>query len=75
MNKLIGQVQDPVKAGPYGVVNAGTSVFACKYKDGVMIAADTGVSYGSSRAIKDFRRISALNEETVFACSGEMADF
>jgi 20S proteasome alpha/beta subunit len=75
MNKLIGEVQDPVKAGPYGVVNAGTSVFACKYKDGIMFAADTGVSYGSMRSIKDFRRISRINDETAFACSGEMADF
>ena len=75
MQKLIGQVEDPKSHGPYGVVNAGTSVFACKYKDGIMIAADTGVSYGGMRALKDFRRISVLNDETVFSCSGEMADF
>ena len=28
-------------------VNAGTSVFALRYKDGLMIGADTGITYGS----------------------------
>jgi len=36
-----------------GPVNVGTSVLACKYKDGVMIATDTAISYGGSRKFKD----------------------
>ena len=34
-------------------VNVGTSVFGLKYRDGVMIAADTGITYGSSLAEKN----------------------
>lgn len=58
-----------------GPVNVGTSVFAFKYKDGIIFAADTGISYGSMLKIKDARRMSQLGEETIFACSGEMADY
>ena len=72
---MIGEVTDPMKAGPFGVVNAGTSVIAMKYKDGVIMAADTAVSYGSMRAIHAFKRISKISDECAFACSGEMADF
>ena len=56
-------------------VNAGTSVFALKYKDGIMVGADTGISYGSMRKIKDAKRMAPLGEEGIIACSGEMADF
>ena len=38
-------------------VNAGTSVFAIKYKDGVMIGADTGITYGSMLKHKDANRM------------------
>ena len=58
-----------------GPVNVGTTVFAFKYKDGVIFAADTSITYGSMMKIKDGRRMDALGNETIFACSGEMADF
>ena len=58
-----------------GPVNIGTSVLACKYDGGIMIATDTAISYGSSRATKDACRMAKLGNEGVFACSGEMADF
>ena len=58
-----------------GAVNVGSSVLAIKYKDGVMIAADTAVSYGSMRKEKDARRIKQLSDEIIYASSGEMADF
>ena len=57
------------------LVNVGTSVFALKYKDGVMIACDTGVSYGSFLRHKDISRMTKIGDETLVACSGEMADF
>ena len=57
------------------MVDVGTSVFGLKYKDGVMVAADTSCTYGSMMKHKDFRRMSALGEEGIFACSGEMSDF
>ena len=50
-------------------------MLAIKYKDGVMIAADTAVSYGSMRKEKDARRIKKLSDELIYASSGEMADF
>ena len=46
-----------------------------RYKDGVMIAADTAISYGNMRRVKDARRIEKLNDECIYGCSGEMADF
>ena len=58
-----------------GPVNVGTSVFAMKYKDGVIFAADTSITYGSMMKVKDAKRMQALGEETIFACSGEMADY
>ena len=67
-------VENPLQHS-LGAVNIGTSVMAIKYKDGVMVAADTAISYGNMRRIKDARRIEKLNDECVFASSGEMADF
>ena len=46
-----------------------------KYAGGVMIAADTAISYGGMRKVKDARRIEKLNDECIYASSGEMADF
>ena len=40
-----------------GPVNVGTSVFALKYKDGIMMACDTAISYGGMCKIKDGTRI------------------
>ena len=45
-----------------------------KYKDGVMIAADTSITYGGMLKEKDARRIEKLNDEVAYGCSGEMAD-
>jgi 20S proteasome alpha/beta subunit len=47
---------------------------ACKFKDGVIIAADTAISYGGMKKEKNARRIVKLSDECAFACSGEMAD-
>ena len=66
-------VENPVQHS-LGAVNVGTSVMGLKFKDGVMIAADTAISYGGMNKLKDARRIEQLNEECVYGCSGEMAD-
>jgi hypothetical protein len=47
---------------------------ALKFKGGVIIAADTNISYGGMKKEKDARRIFKLNDECAMACSGEMAD-
>ena len=58
-----------------GPVCRGTSVIACKYRDGIMIGADTIVTIGGTAKAKDFSRMSVLGDEGIFACSGEMSDF
>ena len=58
-----------------GAINVGTSVMALKFNGGVIIAADTAISYGGMKRIKDARRIVKLSDECAYACSGEMADF
>ena len=46
-----------------------------KYKDGLLFAADSSISYGSMMKIKNAKRMCAVGEETILACSGEMSDF
>ncbi|KAA0189161.1 Proteasome subunit beta type [Fasciolopsis buskii] len=53
----------------------GTSVLGIKYSGGVIIAADTLVSYGSLARYLDVERISVVNDNTVMACSGDIADY
>lgn len=48
---------------------------ALKYKDGVMLAADCAVAYGSMKKTKHATRMAALSVDTAIACSGEMSDF
>jgi 20S proteasome subunit beta 7 len=48
---------------------------AIKYADGVMLAADTAVAYGSMKKTKHSCRMAEISKETVIACSGEMSDF
>jgi len=52
----------------------GTSVLGCKYKDGVMIMADTLGSYGSLAMFKHAERIRKINEFTIFGAGGEYSD-
>ena len=56
-------------------VNIGSSVMAVKYRDGVMIGADTAVAYGSMKKSKHTTRMTQLSEETALASGGEMSDF
>lgn len=56
-------------------VNIGSSVIGIKYNGGILIAADTSVSYGSMKKTKNTSRISKISDECAFACSGEMSDF
>ncbi|VDM32650.1 unnamed protein product [Hydatigera taeniaeformis] len=54
---------------------SGTSVVGIKFKDGVIVAADSLVSYGSLGRYTNFDRVLKVNEQTVLACSGDVADF
>ncbi|CAH8575923.1 unnamed protein product [Heterobilharzia americana] len=53
----------------------GTSVIGIKFKDGVVLAADMLVSYGSLARYMDFERMFKVNKNTVMCCSGDVADF
>lgn len=56
-------------------VVTGTSVVGIKYKDGVMIAADTLCSYGSMAKFKDVPRLFSVNANTLVGGGGEYSDF
>jgi 20S proteasome subunit beta 7 len=73
MQNLVKEAYGP-KVHSLGAVNVGTSVMGLKFKDGVILAADTAISYGGMKNLKDARRIIQLSDECAFACSGEMAD-
>lgn len=53
----------------------GTSVLGIKFKDGVMLAADTLASYGSLARFRDVQRIEPVGKYTLVGASGEMSDF
>jgi 20S proteasome subunit beta 7 len=53
----------------------GASVVACKFKNGVIIAADTLGSYGSLARFKDLVRVVKANATTLIAYDGEVSDF
>ncbi|KAF7233176.1 hypothetical protein EG68_10391 [Paragonimus skrjabini miyazakii] len=53
----------------------GTSVLGIKYAGGIIIAADMLVSYGSLARFLDVERVAKINDTTVIACSGDVADY
>jgi 20S proteasome subunit beta 7 len=56
-------------------MTTGTSVFGIKYKDGVVLAADTLGSYGSLARYTNIQRVIRVNDSTMIACTGDYADF
>ena len=74
MEKIVSEASEPV-SHTLVPVNIGTSVFGLRYRDGVMLAADTAVAYGSMKKSKKATRMAELSNESAIACSGEMADF
>merc|ERR1719235_2531646 len=65
---------DPMKRTQQPIVT-GTSVLGIKYKDGVMLAADTLASYGSLAMFKDVTRIARTGSYTLVGASGELSDY
>ncbi|KAM7277634.1 hypothetical protein ACFE04_004768 [Oxalis oulophora] len=53
----------------------GTSVVAIKYKDGILMAADMGASYGSTLRYKTLERIKPVGKHSLLGASGEISDF
>jgi len=56
-------------------INTGTSVLGIKYAGGVMIAADTNISYGSLARFRNVPRITNAGGNTVIGATGEYSDF
>lgn len=56
-------------------VVVGASILAITYKDGVMIMADTGASYGSLARFTDIPRIHKINSKVLLAQGGELSDY
>lgn len=55
-------------------ITTGTSVLGIKYRGGVMLAADTLVSYGSLAKYKNAQRLLNINGRTLVGASGEYSD-
>lgn len=53
----------------------GSSVVGMAFDGGVIIAADTLVSYGSMARFRNCERIKVVNNHTVVAASGDYADY
>ncbi|KAL3901605.1 MAG: hypothetical protein SGCHY_000469 [Lobulomycetales sp.] len=53
----------------------GTSVLGIKYKDGVMLAADTLASYGRLSKYRDTTRLVGVGQHTVVGAGGDISDF
>ncbi|KAJ8438857.1 hypothetical protein Cgig2_007702 [Carnegiea gigantea] len=67
----------PYCASPLTMVPyvTGTSVIGIKYKDGILIAADMGGSYGSTLRYKSIERLKAIGKHSLLGASGEISDF
>ncbi|KAA0035321.1 hypothetical protein IC582_026725 [Cucumis melo] len=64
----------PIQRTQYPYVT-GTSVVAIKYKDGILMIADLGGSYGSTLRYKSVERIKAIGKHSLLGASGEISDF
>lgn len=53
----------------------GTSVVGIKYKDGILLAADMGGSYGSTIRYKSVERLKPVGKHSLLGASGEISDF
>ncbi|KAK2196185.1 bifunctional Proteasome [Babesia duncani] len=56
-----------------GIVT-GAAIVGLKFNDGVLIAADTKLSYGRMNRVKDFCRLEKLSDNAIFCSSGDAAD-
>lgn len=54
--------------------NSGSSVLGIAFDGGVLIAADTLISYGSMARFRNCERIQVVNDHSVIAVTGDFAD-
>ncbi|KAL0380333.1 UNVERIFIED_CONTAM: Proteasome subunit beta type-4 [Sesamum angustifolium] len=73
MNSLLGSEADSQRTlYPYVT---GTSVVGIKYKDGILLAADMGGSYGSTLRYKTVERLKPVGKHSIIGASGEISDY
>uniref|UniRef100_A0A3Q7IZW2 Proteasome subunit beta type-4 n=1 Tax=Solanum lycopersicum TaxID=4081 RepID=A0A3Q7IZW2_SOLLC len=70
--KLLDLIFIHAKKFPYVT---GTSVVGIKYKDGILLAADMGGSYGSTIRYKSVDRLKPVGKHSLLGASGEISDF
>lgn len=72
-----GEAYDPAAPTTHtkSPIVTGTSVVGIKYRDGIMMAADTLGSYGGLARFKDLRRVRTVGEYTLVGAGGEYSDF
>lgn len=71
-NSLIAEAASERTLQPYVT---GTSVVAIKFKDGILMAADMGGSYGSTLRYKSVERLKSVGKHSLLGASGEISDF
>lgn len=65
----------PTRSRTQQPVVTGTSVLAVRFKDGVMMTADTLGSYGRMSRFRDIQRLVRVGETTLLGASGDLSDF
>ena len=74
MNFAMKENCDPIKH-TQSAIYTGSSVIGLKYNNGIIIACDTLMHYGSSLSLtKSYERIKLLNDRTLIGYSGEYSD-
>lgn len=66
MEEPKGHTTDPVCTGG--------SVIGIKYKDGIMLAADTAGNFGGLLRYKNFQRLTKVSDNCALATGGELSD-
>ena len=56
-------------------ITTGTSVIGIKFDNGVLISADTLVSYGNLASFRNIDRVFKINDHCIVGAGGEFADF
>ncbi|XP_055911164.1 proteasome subunit beta type-4 [Eupeodes corollae] len=80
-NLFANEIQNSGPAGIFGTqrtsspITTGTSVVGIKFDEGVIIAADNLVSYGSLARFQDVERVFKINEKIAIGTGGDFADF
>ncbi|EKX72757.1 proteasome subunit, putative [Theileria equi strain WA] len=52
----------------------GSAIVGIKYRDGVLLAADTKLSYGRMSRVTNYERLEQVSPTSVFCSSGDAAD-